>query len=83
MFSAKRHIAVIGAEQNLFPAAHNTVLVNTRIAGCLFAAPADGFDFPNRIRNGNQPRTPRKELVLKICAKSVAHDWHVHKIHNI
>ena len=83
MFPAKRHIAVIIAELDLLPAAHDAILINTRIAGRLFATPADSLDLPDGVRNGNQPRTPREKVVLKICAESVTHNWHIHEIHDV
>ena len=81
--AAERNIVVIGTEDNLVAFTDDTVFIKTGVAGRLFAAPADCFDFADLIGDFHQAFAARKEAVAEVCAEAVAENRDVVLIYNI
>ena len=81
MLAAKSDIFVVCAKHDLGTFSDNAVLVVAGVADCLAAAPAHGLHFMNLVADREQSFTAREQLVLEICAQTIAHDRNVQVVY--
>ena len=81
---AEADIAVVGAKDDLFPLfQHYSVFVKASVEDSLLAAPADGLDFFNDIRPGQQSLGTREQVTAEIGTESVADHGDTQPVHDI